>query len=320
MEDTLLNYPGVGVGLVDLDTSHPGSWVPILRELGCQVLGVFDSGTVWPKGYAKQFASQHNIPKVFKDLHEMADQVDLAIIHSCNWDLHLRHAIPFIEAQKAVFIDKPIAGNLKDLNQFVEWSRQEHRIYGGSSLLWCAEVAEYLSIPSSKRGEIHTVFAGCSVDVFNYGIHAYALLAAIMGPGIQSVQHLDSFMQHLIQVNWDDGRKGILSIGPQPGYLPFYCTIVTTLEVRHIQVDAERLYQNLLERTIPYLSGKETSPPIPFDHLIEPELMALAALMSRHRDRERIFIDQMRPSDQGYDGDDFARMYRQSRLRAAGLS
>src|SRR5690606_21462554 len=106
---------------------------------------------------------------------------------------------------------------------------------------------------------------------------------------------------------------------PQPGYLPFYCTIVTTLEVRHIQVNANNLYQNLLKKTLPYLSGEEISPPVAFKDLIEPELMALAALQSQLRNGERVFIDQLQLSDQGYDGSGFARAYRESKLQAAGL-
>ena len=29
------------IGLVDLDTSHPAAWVPILRELGHDVVGIY---------------------------------------------------------------------------------------------------------------------------------------------------------------------------------------------------------------------------------------------------------------------------------------
>jgi hypothetical protein len=51
------------------------------------------------------------------------------------------------------------------------------------------------------------------VDEFNYGIHAYSMLAGILGAGATSVQHLSRGVQRRIQVNWDDGRTGILVIG-----------------------------------------------------------------------------------------------------------
>ena len=36
------------IGIVDLDTSHPANWIPIERELGHEIVGVFDSGDVHP--------------------------------------------------------------------------------------------------------------------------------------------------------------------------------------------------------------------------------------------------------------------------------
>src|SRR4051812_32668314 len=107
------------IGLVDLDTSHPGTFVPILRDMGHEVTAVYDGGTIYPEGYAEKFAGEHNIPNVCHSLADMIDLVDLAIIHSCDWDIHIERARPFVEAGKAVFIDKPMAGNVKDLQQIV---------------------------------------------------------------------------------------------------------------------------------------------------------------------------------------------------------
>lgn len=62
----------MNIGLVDFDTSHPQNWVPIIRDLGHSVVGVWDGGAVHPPGYADQFAAMHEIPHVFEDLQEMA--------------------------------------------------------------------------------------------------------------------------------------------------------------------------------------------------------------------------------------------------------
>src|SRR5437016_716998 len=105
------------IGIVDLDTSHPAAWVPIERALGHEIVGVLDSGAVHPPGYAERFASEHQIPRVFASIHEMVEHVDCAIVHSCDWDTHVDKARPFIAAGKAVLIDKPLAGNLRDLMQ-----------------------------------------------------------------------------------------------------------------------------------------------------------------------------------------------------------
>lgn len=296
------------IGLVDLDTSHPGSWVPILKELGHQVVGVFDGGTVYEKGYAAQFAEKHDIPKVYESLEDMAQNVDVAIIHSVNWDLHVERAHPFVKAGKAILIDKPIAGNMLDVRQLLEWERSGVRIIGGSSLAVCEEAKEWHR-QHDPNDPIITVMAGCSVDEFNYGIHAFSLLQAIMGSGIESVRSLGQHRQHQVEVNWQDGRKGFLSIGAAQGYLPFYATVVSENSVKHIQVDNSRLYRSLLEACLPYLAG-DAEPFLPLSQLLEAEQAAMAARLSLAAGGEQVSIHELSEQDKGYDGAVFAETYR----------
>src|SRR5438552_16885784 len=112
------------IGIVDLDTSHPAAWVPIERALSHAIVGVFDSGAVHPPEYAQKFASEHNISTVFASIAEMVEEVDCVIIHSCDWDTHVDKARPFVAAGKAVLIDKPLAGNLRHLQELKRWAQQ----------------------------------------------------------------------------------------------------------------------------------------------------------------------------------------------------
>ena len=47
------------IGIVDLDTSHPQNWIPIIRDLGHEVVCVWDGGTVHPASYVETFAKDH---------------------------------------------------------------------------------------------------------------------------------------------------------------------------------------------------------------------------------------------------------------------
>jgi len=306
---------GIQVGHVDLDSSHPGNWIPIIRDLGYEVAGVYDGGTVWPEGYAQQFAARHEIPRAYESLPEMARDVDIAIIHSCNWDLHVERARPFVAAGKAIFIDKPMVGNLADANQLRRWAQQGIRVTGGSSARFAQEVQDFLGRPPAERGRPHSIFCGCGVDEFNYGVHAYSLMLGLMGPGVESVRYLGSSSQRQIEVVWSDKRRGILTIGANPSYLPFYATVVSDQAITHIQLDNTRLYRALLERALPYLAG-EADPPGSIEELLEVELTAVAARMSWMQNGARIFLSDLRQDDPGYDGGAFAQSYRLSRLGA----
>lgn len=300
------------IGIVDLDTSHPQSWIPIERELGHKIVGVWDGGSIHPKGYAEQFATEHNIPRVFDSLEEMVPAVDCAIIHSCNWDTHIEKARPFVAAGKSVLVDKPLAGNPSDLEMLKTWAEMGIRITGGSALRFCRETQDWLAKPVEERGTPHTVFCGCGVDEFNYGIHAYSMLSGIMGPGIVSVRHLGKGIQRRVQVNWSDGRIGFLVVGDAQ-WIPFYATIVTERGVTQYIVDNSKLYRGLLESVLPYLAGESEACPVSMDALIEPELAAIAARRSWLEGDREVALSELSQVDEGYDGTEFAEFYRKQK-------
>lgn len=315
------------IGIVDLDTSHPNAWVPILQEMGHEVTAVFDGGTVHDAGTAGAFAARHGIPVVCDRLSEMPELVDAAIIHSVNWDLHVERARPFAETGKAILIDKPMAGNARDTRQLLAWARGGVRIAGGSALRFCEE-AEAWRRAHDPDDRIVTALAGCSVDDFNYGIHAYGLMLAIMGPGLASVRSAGVHIQHQVELAWQDGRKGFLSVGATAGYLPFYATIVSEREVKHLEVDSDRLYRSFLAATLPYLAGEAATVPSlgeasaipllgeaaaipPLGELVETELAAIAARRSLLEGGRTVALEEAAvESEPGYDGEDFAIRYR----------
>lgn len=302
------------IGVVDLDTSHPQNWIPIIRRLGHTVSGVWDGGDVHPAGYSQEFAAAHGVTTVYASLAEMVDDVDCAIIHGANWDTHVAKARPFVEAGKAVLLDKPMAGNWGDLEQIAAWIHAGARIAGGTSLLYAYDVRDWLAQPVAERGEAHTVFCGCAVDEFNYGVHAYGMLTGLLGGGAVNVRHLHHHVQDLVQVTWEDGRTGVLCVGTAAAWMPFYATVVTERAPHSIVIrDASRLYSALLEAVLPYLAGETDTPPLPLDTWLQPERCALAARYSKQQGGEVVHLcelPRLMAATDGYDGATFARGYR----------
>jgi hypothetical protein len=308
------------LGLVGLCTSHPGAWVPIIRELteegqvDIELVSAWDSGETRPAGYAQAFCAEQGIPTAVERLEDMVDRVDGVILHTTNWDRHVEQARPFVEPGKPVLIDKPIVGNLRDANQILDWAKEGKRITGGSSLRFSAPVAEFLAQPIPERGEIHTAFTATGVDDYNYGIHAYAAMFSLMGCGIRSAQYVGYSGQKNVKLTWQDGRIGFLTIG-RNAWLPFRLMVVTSKQNALLEVDAgPSLYRSFLEATLPYLTGRTDRPPLPVDGLLEPALAALAARASWLNGGQEVFIDDLRLDDPGYDGTQFAAGYRRARF------
>lgn len=297
------------IGLVDLDTSHPESFVPLLRARGHEVTGVWDGGSVHPSGYAREFAKTHGIPKVFDALDDMAEQVDCAFVHGCDWDTHIAKARPFLEANKGVFLDKPLVGNSDDLEILAGWIAKGRRVTGGSALLYCQEAADWRTSASPERGDLLTVFCGCGVDEFNYGIHGYALALALAGFDVASARHFGmSGRQDIIELSHAGGARTLLQIGAADAWLPYHATLVTTRQVRQILVDPQKLYASALDATLPYLEGKTDSAPLPTDAFLMAERCALAARLSKQSGGRTVLLSER--LDASYNGAAFAQSYR----------
>ena len=307
------------LGLVGLCTSHPEAWVPIIREMteagtvDVEIVCAWDSGETRPEGFAAEFCEKFNIPTVVEKLEDMVDMVDGIILHTTNWDKHIEQARPFVEADKAVLVDKPVVGNMRDANIFLDWMKEGKRVTGGSSLRFAKEVRDYLAQPVEERGEVHTAYAAIGVDDFNYGIHAYAILSCLMGPGIQSVQFICESKQKNIAIRWEDGRVAFLTVG-KATWLPFSVTAVTDKNIFMTSTDNSIIYKSLLEAQLPYLTGKTEELPLSIEEILEPEFAAMAARVSWMNNGQKVFLTDLRQDMEGYDGDQFAREYRRARL------
>lgn len=296
-------------GLVDLDTSHATAWLPLLREMGHEVTGVFDSRTVHPPGYAEEFAFAHSIALVHGSLEQMADAVDCAILLGCDWNGRIPKALPFVQAGKSLLIDKPLAGNVSDLMQLRDWIDAGARIAGGSSLRFCRETRDFLAQPAAAVGTPHTALCGCGHEEFFYGIHAVAMLVGIMGSGVCSVRDLGSGPQHRIQLNWAQGRSGFAIVGSTGNWMGFYATIVTEKGATQFHANTGHLYSALFEAVLPYLAGDTDRAPLAGRDLIEPELCLIAARHSRQNGGSEVWLRDL-PLDSSYDNQQFLQSYR----------
>lgn len=296
------------LGIVDLDTSHPAAWIPLERALGHEITAVWDGGAVHPPEYVAAFAREHGIPRVCPALPELVPEVDAVVIHGCDWDTHVEKARPFVEAGKAVLIDKPFAGRIADLELIAKWIRQGARIAGGSALRFSGELQAWLEKPPAERGTPQTAFAGCGVDDFNYGIHAYSLACAAMGPGLRSVRQLGAGAQRRVELYWPEGRTAVLAVGRLDVWIPFHLSLVTERSVFQVVPNHLNLYEAILRACLPYLAGT-ASAPVPLESLFDPERAALAAQRSAREDGREVRLDEITAEDR-YDGATFAVGYR----------
>ncbi len=297
------------IGIADLGTSHPGRWIPIIRELGVEVAGVWDGGRVYPEGYAAYFAKKHEIEKAYGSLEELVEDVDVVFSQSCDWDVHLARARAAVDAGKAAYLDKPICGNVRDLDEFLQLCARG-RVTGGSSVRYAVEALEFMARPPEERGEIACVNAFCGVDEFNYGIHGYELLGAILTTGAESVSYLGMSGKTLhFQVEYASGVNAFMHV-PTP-HSQFAALVTTTTGSHWLAVAPGTVYRELLKKVLPFFAGDAPEPTAP-EALAESVKLALAARVARATGK-KVPLSDLRLDDPGYDGEAFALEYRRKR-------
>lgn len=299
----------IRLGMVDLCTSHPGAWVPLIKQMDdVEVVAVHDSGGVRPAGYAQEFAAEHEIGMVTDSIEQMVGEVDAAIIHSANWDLHLPHALPFIEAGTPVLLDKPMVGNLSDLHELLRLQAKHGTlITGGSSVRYAAEVQELNSL-RDEMGEIGVCWCQGRGDFFNYGIHTVEMFQGFFGAGVLSVEHVGSRgAMDVFRADYEDGVPVFYALGAISS--PWHINVSGLKGVFARTLTTGDNYRRLIEAFVAAVRAGE--PPLSLIDNLEAIKVALAAKVSR-REGTICYLQDLDNSE-AFDGYAFAEEY--ARLR-----
>ncbi|ACQ81579.1 hypothetical protein Bcav_3336 [Beutenbergia cavernae DSM 12333] len=301
------------IGVVDLDTSHPSSFHPLLLARGHDVVAVVGGDTVATPEYTAQYASERGIERVEDDPAALVGDVDVAFVHSVDWDDHVERIRPFVQAGVGVHVCKPFAGRVADIRQLEAWAADGARIAGGSALRWSATARAGAALAP------RTVFAVTYGHLLDYGIHAYSLVHGMVGPGIEAVRALDGAGRRA-ELRWADGRTAVVVVEEPGGGYGFYATVVGEGGVSQLDASKDDLYGAFLDVTCAYLDG-EAELGLTFSELVEPELAILAARASAAHDGAWIGLhgDDERLAAGDVDGGEFAPGYAATRRAALGI-
>jgi hypothetical protein len=269
--------PSIRVGIIGLDTSHAIAFTKLLNDpnpapelAGCTVVAAYppgspdiESSVTRVPGYTEQIRDMG--VTIVDSIDELLSQVDAVLLETNDGRPHLEQVRPVLKAGKPVFIDKPIAGSLRDaLLIFAEAEAANVPVFSSSSLRY-TEGAQAI-----RHGAIGKVlgcdaYSPCSLeathpDLFWYGIHGVESLFTVMGTGCQQVTRVSADGTDLVVGTWNGGRIGsfrgirdgksdyggtafgseaIQAIGPYGGYRPLVVEIVKFFRTGKAPVDAQ---------------------------------------------------------------------------------
>jgi hypothetical protein len=226
----------IGVIGMSLGNAHPYSWSSIINgcfdadeinktgypavsaylEANKDTLGINGAKVthVWSQDMAisASIAKASAIRHIAKTPDEMVDQVDAVLLLRDDAENHVRMAKPFLDAGIPVFIDKPLALSIRDLEYFANENAKGKLILSCSSMRYANEcMAVKQEIVSLDQLEL-AVAVG-KKDWNKYGIHLMeALFALLNDPHPLSVRHIGKHGQDIVQVMFDNGLQAIFNL------------------------------------------------------------------------------------------------------------
>jgi predicted dehydrogenase len=216
------------IGMIGLDTSHVTAFTSLLNDdknkdhvPGGKVVAAFKGGSPDVEssasrvdGFTRTLETKWGV-KIVPTIEDLCAQVDVVLLMSVDGRPHLEQARPVLKARKPVFIDKPVAGSLRDAMEIYRlakeagvpvFSSSSYRFYEGMIELKKTDVGEV-------RGAIS--YGPCSLephhpDLYWYGVHPTEALYTVMGRGCETVQRTSTAEFDVVTGTWNGGRVGTL--------------------------------------------------------------------------------------------------------------
>lgn len=134
-----------------------------------------------------------HIPNALMKLDQMISHVDAVIIARDDHEQHFELARPFLEANKVVFIDKPLSINDKELDFFTPYLIRGQCMT--TSGLRYAQELDKLKTELPTLGKLCLVQAVVVNDLLKYGIHMLDVVASLQVGDIKTMTRLPAPFQ-----------------------------------------------------------------------------------------------------------------------------
>jgi len=216
------------VGIIGCDTSHVPAFAEAMNNPkakghvdGAKVVAAFRGGSQdIPSSanrldeYSAKLKDQYGV-KFYDTIEELCQNVDAVCIESLDGRPKLEQVKPVLKAGKPVYLDKPMAGSLRDVVEIFRIAKEKGvPIFSSSSLRFASNsvVVQNGLIGKVKYRE---TYGPCErephhPDLFWYGVHGTEALFTVMGTGCETVQRgrtADGKIE--VTGTWIGGRKGI---------------------------------------------------------------------------------------------------------------
>jgi predicted dehydrogenase len=216
------------IGIIGCDTSHVTAFTEVLNDpsatghvQGGTVVAAFKGGSKdipasWSRvdQYSNTLKEKYQVT-FYDTIEEMCGHVDSVMLESVDGRPHLEQARPVLRAHKRLFVDKPIAGSLRDAVEIFKLAKEQGTPVFSSSALRFGTKTQAVRNGSLGKVLYAETYGPCEIephhpDLFWYGVHGVEALYTMMGTGCEKVERTTTAGGRIQVIGlWPDGRQGI---------------------------------------------------------------------------------------------------------------
>ncbi|MDF1852064.1 MAG: Gfo/Idh/MocA family oxidoreductase [Verrucomicrobiales bacterium] len=218
----------IRIGIIGLDTSHVIAFTKQYNDKthpkhvpGGKVVAAFQGGS--PdipssvdriEGFTETLVDDFGV-QIYDTIEELCENVDAILLESVDGRPHLDQVKPVLAAGLPVFIDKPVAGSLRDAIEIYRLSEETGTpCWSASSLRFRPGV---VAVAEADAGEVKGAISygpatieKTHPDLFWYGIHPTEALFTVLGDGCKTVTRVHTKDTDVVTGTWEDGKVGVL--------------------------------------------------------------------------------------------------------------
>ena len=214
------------IGIIGCDTSHATAFTKLFNDPtdrhhvpGGRVVAAFKGGSEdIPASknrvaeYSARLEKDFGV-RFYDSIEELCKNVDVVLLESVDGRPHLEQVRPVLLAGKPVYIDKPVAGSLKDVLEIDRLAKEHHAPWFSASAYRYYD--SMVELKGANVGEVRGAFSygPCELephhpDFFWYGIHPVEALFTVMGPDCETVTRTTTQEGDVATGVWKGGRIG----------------------------------------------------------------------------------------------------------------
>ncbi|MEY4941212.1 MAG: hypothetical protein RIQ93_2947 [Verrucomicrobiota bacterium] len=303
------------IGMVGLDTSHVSVFSRIFNDPkdkdhvpGGRVVAAYKGGskdieTSWSRveGFTKELQDKYQV-KIYDTIEELCKNVDVVMLESVDGRPHLAQAKIIFNAGKRVFIDKPLAGSLKDALEIRRLAvKAKVPVFSSSSLRFYPSLIE---LKQSSFGELMGAISTgpCSLeehhpDLYWYGVHPTEALYTVMGRGCETVSRVHTEHTDVVVGVWPGGKVGEVRGLRKPAAAPYRVTIFGTKSVVDQKSGGASVYPFMAREMMKFFQTGVS--PVPLDETIEIMAFMEAADESKRQGGKAVKISDVMKKNGG---------------------